>query len=256
MDIKDRVAVVTGAGSGLGRAAALALAAQGARVVLLDKVAERVATVAAEGAGAPGVLVPIAADIADEELLDTVFATIDEQLGRVDVCVNAAGIPDSGKVVANGKALDLGLFTRVLRVNLIGAFDVMRRCAERMAVNEPDAGGERGVVVNVSSGAAWMGTRGQAAYAASKAGLIGMMLPAARDLSDLGIRVVTIAPGLFQTGMVGDVPAKAIERLQSTILNPKRIGDPAEFAKLVTHIVDNGYLNATTIAIDAGLRTT
>lgn len=252
MDLKGRVAVVTGAGSGLGRAAALALAEQGARVAVLDKVAARVEAVAAEDSG---MFVPVVADVADEASLDSAFDVIDDQLGCVHVCVNAAGIPDSGKIVADGKALDLGLFTRVLGVNLIGVFDTMRRCAERMVANDPDPDGERGVVVNVSSGAAWMGTRGQAAYAASKAGLIGLMLPTARDLSDDGIRVVTIAPGLFHTGMIEEVSPKAIDRLTSTVLNPKRMGDPAEFAKLVVHVVANGYLNATTIAIDAGLRT-
>lgn len=251
MDVKGQVAVVTGAGSGLGRAAACALAERGARVVAVDRVAERVEKVAGE---ALGEVVPIAADVSDEQSVDRTFETIDEKFGTVHVCVNAAGIPDSGKVVAHGRALELSLFRRVLEVNLLGAFDVMRRCAERMVANEPDESGERGVVINVSSGAAFQGQRGQAAYSASKAGLIGMMLPAARDLADLGVRVVTIAPGLFDTGMVGDMPAKAVERMSTMMLNPKRKGDPREFAALVGHIVDNQYINATTLSIDAGMR--
>lgn len=251
MDVAGRMAVVTGAGSGLGRAAARALTERGARVALLDRVSERVVAVADEiGAAA----LPLAVDVADEASVREVMRTVAEELGTVHVCINAAGVPGGGKVVADGRALALSEFRRVIDINLVGAFDVMRRCAELMVANVPDEQGERGVIVNVSSGAAWQGQRGGAAYAASKAGVIGMMLSTARDLAEFGVRVVSVAPGLFATGMTADVPDKFVNGLSQVILNPKRMGNPDEFAALVAHIVENSYLNATTISIDAGMR--
>ena len=251
MDLHDRTVVVTGGASGLGRATVRAAVAGGARVAILDRNGAAAKAVADEVAGSA---LAVEVDVADPESVAAAMAAVDEAFGSVHVCVNAAGVPTGGKVVAEGKALPLEQFRSVIEVNLIGLFDVMRHCAERMVANEPDAAGERGVIVNVSSGAAWQGQRGQAAYAASKAAVIGLTLPAARDLAEVGIRVVAIAPGLFETGMVGGVPEKLKDRLVGMILNPKRMGDPAEFAALVRHIVENPYLNATTISIDAGAR--
>jgi 3-hydroxyacyl-CoA dehydrogenase/3-hydroxy-2-methylbutyryl-CoA dehydrogenase len=252
VDIVDRVAVVTGAGSGLGRATAMALAKAGARVAVLDRNTEAARSVADE-AGAPAVSVTV--EVADRASVTAAIAEVSETLGRVDVCVNAAGIPNPGKVFGKSGPLDIEQFQRVIDVNLVGAFDVMRQCAELMTRNT-DAGpdGERGVIINVSSGAAFEGQKGQAAYSASKAGLIGLMLPAARDLAQYGIRVVTIAPGLFDTGIFAEVDPKVVQALGSAALNPSRLGDPGEFASLVMHIIENRYLNATTLSIDAGAR--
>ena len=252
MDIVDRVAVVTGAGSGLGRATALALAKAGARVAVLDRNAWAARSVAEE-AGAP--TVPVTVDVADRGSVTAAIAEVSGTFGRVDVCVNAAGIPNPGKVFGKSGPLDIEQFQRVIDVNLVGAFDVMRQCAELMTRNlNPGLDGERGVIINVSSGAAFEGQKGQAAYSASKAGLIGLMLPAARDLAHYGIRVVTIAPGLFDTGIFAGVDPKVVQALGTAALNPSRLGEPTEFASLVMHIIENRYINATTLSIDAGAR--
>ncbi|MDT5139647.1 MAG: hypothetical protein QOG19_3000 [Mycobacterium sp.] len=252
MDIVDRVAVVTGAGSGLGRATALALAKAGARVAVLDRNAGAARSVAEE-AGAPAVSVTV--DVGDRTSVAAAVAEVSGIFGQIDVCVNAAGIPNPGKVFGKNGPLDIEQFQRVIDVNLVGAFDVMRQCVELMTRNIDDSlDGERGVIINVSSGAAFEGQKGQAAYSASKAGLIGLMLPAARDLAQYGIRVVTIAPGLFDTGIFADVDPKVVQALSSAALNPSRLGDPSEFASLVMHIIENRYLNATTLSIDAGAR--
>jgi 3-hydroxyacyl-CoA dehydrogenase / 3-hydroxy-2-methylbutyryl-CoA dehydrogenase len=252
VNIDGRVAVVTGAGSGLGRATALALAKAGARVAVLDLNPAAAASVAQE-AGATAFAVTV--DVSDRESVTAAIGRVCGEFGRIDICVNAAGIPNPGKVWGRNGPLDMNLFQRVIEVNLLGAFDVMRQCVEVMTRNDgagPD--GERGVVINVSSGAAFEGQKGQAAYSASKAGLIGLMLPAARDLAQYGIRVMTIAPGLFDTGIFAGVDPKAVAALGSAALNPPRLGEPGEFASLVLHIVENRYLNATTLSIDAGAR--
>ncbi len=251
MNLDSAVAVVTGAGSGMGRAAAEAFARGGARVAVLDLDGTSAgATAAGIGEGALAVEV----DIADPGAVEKAFARIDEAFGRVDVCVNAAGNPAPGKILSRGAPLPLERFTAVIAVNLIGTFDMMRQAAVRMAANEPDDEGERGVIVNIASGAAWQGQSGQAAYAASKAGVIGMTLPVARDLAPHGIRVVDVAPGLFDTTMLAGLPEAARESLETMVLNPKRLGRPTEVAELICHIVSNRYLNATTISIDAGSR--
>lgn len=252
MDLTEQTAVVTGGGSGLGRATALALARAGAQVVLLDQdegAARRVAD-----HGTPGRLTAFEVDVADERSVDRAFSTIAEEFGTVHVCVNAAGVATPGKTVSQGQALPLADFRKVIEINLLGVFDVVRHCAELMVRNEPSSDGERGVIINVSSGAAWQGQKGQAAYAASKAGVIGLMLPVARDLAPHGIRVVTIAPGLFQTAMSARMPDKVLSALEDMLLYPHRLGSPDEFAALAEHIVANRYINATTLALDAGAR--
>jgi 3-hydroxyacyl-CoA dehydrogenase / 3-hydroxy-2-methylbutyryl-CoA dehydrogenase len=253
VNIDGRVAVVTGAGSGLGRATALALAKAGACVAVLDRNPAAAASVAQE-AGATAF--PVQVDVSDRASVTAAIGSVSGEFGQIDICVNAAGIPNPGKVWGSRTGpLDMDLFQQVIEVNLLGAFDVMRQCVEVMTRNDgtgPD--GERGVIVNVSSGAAFEGQKGQAAYSASKAGLIGLMLPAARDLAGYGIRVMTIAPGLFDTGIFAGVDPKAVAALGSAALNPPRLGAPSEFAALVMHIVENRYLNATTLSIDAGAR--
>lgn len=257
MELKDRCAFITGAGSGLGRATALAFASHGARLALLDLDGAAAAATAAdaEAAGCDKALA-IEANVADPASVADAMTRIENTFGSVQVCVNAAGIPTAGKIVSKGEALPLESFRSVLEVNLIGTFDVMRQCAQRMVTTDPDAHGERGVIINVSSGAAWQGQSGQAAYAASKAGLIGLTLPVARDLARYGVRVVTVAPGLFDTAMAADLPQDVRAGLEQQALYPKRLGQPDEFAELACHIVTNRYLNATTISIDGGLRMT
>lgn len=250
MELTGRTVVITGAGSGLGRATAVRMAGAGARVALLDMDQGRLDTLGRElGGGAFAVAVDIVDPAAVEKAIDAVM----ERFGRIDICVNAAGIADPG-VITNGEApLPLETFRRVLEVNLIGLFDVMRHCVTAMTANEP-VEGERGVVINVSSGAWDQGQRGQAAYAASKAGVVGLTLPVARDLSRFGVRVVAVAPGLFETSMASGLSEKVRAGLEQMILHPRRLGLPDEFAALVQHIVENPYFNATTINLDAGVR--
>lgn len=251
MEIRDKVALVTGAGSGLGRATALALADAGARVAALDRNRGGAQRTVDQMAG-HGLAVEV--DVADEESVGDAFDAVTDAFETIHICVNAAGIAPAGKVISRGRALPLADFRRIIDINLIGLFDVVRRCAEHMATNDPGPDGERGVFVNVSSGAAWQGQKGQAGYAASKAGIIGMMLPLARDLADHGIRVVTIAPGIFETGLSAGFPETVRTALQQLVLYPSRFGDPEEFAQLVNHIVTNRYLNATTLSLDGGAR--
>lgn len=250
MNLAGRTAVITGAGSGLGRATAVRLAGQGARVALLDMNPEPLEALAAElGEGA----LAAPTDVCNPEGVARAIAAVLERFGRIDICVNAAGIATPG-VTTNGKEpLALETFRRVIEVNLIGLFDVMRHCVTAMAANEPQDG-ERGVVINVSSGAWDQGQRGQAAYAASKAGVVGLTLPVARDLARFGVRVVAVAPGLFETSMAAGLSDKVREGLEQMILNPKRLGQPDEFAALVQHIVENPYLNATLVSLDGGVR--
>lgn len=250
MNLADRVAVVTGGASGLGRATVIELLKQGAKVAVLD-IDGAAAKLLCSDYGSEAVA--IEADVSDVGAVSAAMSTVDKVFGRVDICVNSAAVASAAKVVSRGKALPLDEFRNVIEVNLIGAFDVMRQCVERMVMNDPGADGERGIVVNVSSGAALQGQRGQAAYAASKAGLIGLMLPSARDLASSGVRVVTIAPGLFDTQMTQAMP-KVRDGLLELVLSPSRMGSPSEFAALVRHVIENGYVNATTISIDAGIR--
>lgn len=254
VEIVGRVAVVTGGASGLGRATVHALAKAGARVAVLDRNLEAARMLAADAGDA---MLPVRVDVGDRASVAAAIEEVAAAFGRVDICVNAAGIPRPGKVLGKNGPLPIEEFQRVIDVNLVGAFDVMRRCAELMVRNVgsgPDA--ERGVIINVSSGAAFEGQKGQSAYSASKAGLIGLMLPAARDLAEHGIRVVTISPGVFDTEIFSQVPPSAVEGLRSMVLNPSRLGDPAEFAALVGHVIENRYINATNLSIDAGARLT
>lgn len=251
MNINNKVVLVTGGGSGLGEATAQVFSKLGATVAVLDRsfeAAERVV----EGLAGDGLAIDV--DVTDEGSVEQAMKEIDSKFGEVSVCVNAAGIAPAAKIVSRGVAMDLSDFRTAIDVNLIGLFDVTRLCAERMIRNEPDEHGERGVIVNVSSGAAWQGGKGQAAYSASKAGVIGMMLPVARDLAPHGIRVVSIAPGVFDTQMSAGFNSEVREQLISAVLNPARFGRPEEFANLVCHVVNNAYLNATVLSVDGGVR--
>jgi NAD(P)-dependent dehydrogenase (short-subunit alcohol dehydrogenase family) len=249
MDVKGIAALVTGGGSGLGAAAAEALAAAGARVVAMDLNADAAAAVAARAGGASAT-----GDVADpaavEAALDAAAA-----LGPLRLVVNCAGVAPPARVVGKNGPHDLALFERVVRVNLIGTFNVMRLAAARMAALDPvGEDGERGLVVNTASIAAFEGQVGQCAYAASKAGVVGLTLPAARELARSGIRVVTIAPGLIQTPMMDGLPPAAQEALRAMSLFPKRLGHAEEIARLVLAIAANPLLNGETIRADGALR--
>lgn len=253
MDIRNRVAIVTGGASGLGRAAVRELALRGARVVVLDKNVAAAKSVCEE---LDCDALPVELDVADAASVSAAFDTIDHEFEQIHFCISAAGISQSAKTVADGRALPLDEFRHVIAVNLVGTFDVMRQCLERFATNQPDEDRQRGVVVNVASVAATQGNKGQVAYSASKAGLVGMMRAAACDVAEIGVRIVTISPGMFATPIQATVSDKVTERMARQILNPKRLGDPAEFGHAVRHVIENNYLNATTIALDGGIRLT
>ncbi len=249
MEITDAVALVTGGASGLGLATVRRLAGAGARVVVVDLPGSDGDTVAAD-LGEHVVFAP--ADVTDET---AVTAALDaaERLGTLRVVVNCAGIATPGKVLGRGGVLALDAFERVVRVNLVGTFNVLRLAAARMAAAEP-LGEERGVVVCTASVAAFEGQIGQAAYSASKAGIAGMTLPVARELASSLIRVVSIAPGLFATPLLAGLPQEAQESLGKQVPHPSRLGRPEEFAALVEHIVANPMLNGETIRLDGAIR--
>lgn len=250
MKVAGKVAVVTGAASGLGLATAQSLAAGGAQVALLDRDAAAATTAATEiGTAASG----HGLDVTDAEAVAATIAAIESRWGAPHILVNAAGIAPGQKITDGTTPGSLEHFRQVVEVNLIGLYDVTRHCVTLMAQN-PVEDGERGVVVNVSSGAAWQGQRGQAAYAASKAGVLGLTLPVARDVARFGVRVVAIAPGLFDTAMAQGLSDDLRRSLEATVLNPSRMGRPEEFAMLVQQIVQNPYLNATTLSLDGGVR--
>ncbi|GMV32078.1 MAG: oxidoreductase [Rhodanobacteraceae bacterium] len=248
MKLKGHTAIVTGAAFGLGRATAEILYAGGANVVLVDVQATDFLA-AALGPRA----VAVRADVRDAQQVQAAVTAAKEQFGSVHIAVNCAGVPSSMKIVTNGVAHDLELWRRIIDVNLTGTFNVMRLVAAQMVQNEPDdETGERGVIINTASVASSHGQRGQAAYAASKAGVVGLSLPVARDLCDQAVRCVAIAPGLFETEMVQQVSEKAVAALEEALLFPERMGRPVEYASLVRHIVENPYINATCVRIDGG----
>ncbi len=248
MDITGQVALVTGGASGLGLATTKALLAQGARVVVLDLGG----TPAAEAAAAIDGVTVVAADVRDEAQVSAALDAADA-LGDLRVVVNCAGVGDAAKVLGKQGPFPLAQFQRVIDINLVGTFNVIRLAVERMARTEP-IGEERGVIVSTASVAAFDGQIGQAAYTASKAGVAGMTLPIARELAALRIRVNTIAPGLFDTPLLAALPEPARISLGQQVPHPARLGDPAEFGLLVTQIVANPMLNGETIRLDGAIR--
>lgn len=249
MELRGCAALVTGGGSGLGAATAEALAAAGAWVTVMDLNADAARAVASRIGGVAAVGdVASAADVA--LALDAASA-----LGPLRLAVNCAGVGPAARIVGRQGPHDLALFERTVRVNLTGSFNVMRLAAERMQALAPtDPDGERGLIVNTASIAAEDGQVGQCAYAASKAGVVGLTLPAARELARTGIRVVAILPGLFETPMLDGVPAAAREHIKGLPLFPARLGQPGEFARLVLAIAANPLLNGTSIRLDSALR--
>jgi NAD(P)-dependent dehydrogenase (short-subunit alcohol dehydrogenase family) len=249
VDIKGGVALITGGASGLGLATARRLLDAGARVLLVDLPSSAGAEVA-DGLGENTRFV--AADVTDE---NAVAAALDAafKLGEPRVVVNCAGIGPPGRVVGKSGPLPLETFNKIIQVNLVGTFNVIRLAAERMQALEP-VDGERGVLVCTASVAAFDGQVGQAAYSASKGGIVGMTLPIARDLADRQIRIVTIAPGLFDTPLLASLPEEARNSLGAQVPHPRRLGDPAEYGALVEHIVANPMLNGEVIRLDGAIR--
>ena len=252
MDVKNKVAVVTGGASGLGEATVERLVADGARVAIFDLNVERGQALAEKHQGSA---LFCKVNVADEASVVAGVAATKEAFGAIHICVNCAGIPVIGRIVGRDGPHDYDAFKRVIDVNLNGTFNVCRLTAAEMLKNEPiGEDGERGVIVNTSSMAGIEGQMGQCAYAASKAGIIGLILPMTRDLAQFGVRVTAIAPGLFETPLVSAAPEKVRDKLISELEFPKRMGAPAEFASLVAHIVQNAYINGELIRLDGGVR--
>jgi NAD(P)-dependent dehydrogenase (short-subunit alcohol dehydrogenase family) len=249
MRIDGQAAIVTGGASGLGLATAEMLAAAGARVALLDLDADGVAA-AAGGLGGLGV----PCDVADATSAEHAVNAARDAHGAARILVNCAGIAPPARIVGRSGPMPLGDFARVIQVNLIGTFNLLRLAAADMATLEPDEGDERGVIVNTASVAAFEGQIGQTAYAASKGGVAALTLPAARELARHGIRVVTIAPGIFATPMLMGLPEQVQQSLAASVPFPKRLGQPAEYAALVGHILANPMLNGEVIRLDGALR--
>jgi len=251
MKIAGSTTLITGGASGLGRATAQRMRAAGGNVVLLDLAKSPGADVAAtlgEGAlFAPG-------DVTSADDVSAALEAAVKRFGGLQGLVNCAGIGTADKTFGKRGSADLAGFTRVIQVNLIGTFNCIRLAAARMAENVPDAEGERGVIVNTASVAAFDGQIGQAAYSASKGGIVGMTLPIARDLAELGIRVCTIAPGLFDTPLLAGLPEAARASLGKQVPFPSRLGQPSEYAALAAHIMENAMLNGETIRLDGAIR--
>ena len=249
MDLQGLAAVITGGASGLGAATAALLAARGCRVAVLD-----INRAAAEASAARFGGVGIACDVADGPSGEAAMAAARAAHGPVRILVNCAGVGTAGRIVGRDGPLALDAFERVIRINLIGTFNMLRLAAADMSTADPLADGERGVIVNTASIAAYEGQVGQPAYAASKGGVVGLTLPAARELARAGVRVVTIAPGLFHTPMVDGLPPEVQAGLAAGIPFPPRLGRPEEYAALVEHIAVNRFLNGEVIRLDGALR--
>jgi NAD(P)-dependent dehydrogenase (short-subunit alcohol dehydrogenase family) len=250
MQLKDQSALVTGGASGLGAATARRLAAAGARVAVCDLNAKLAETVAAEIGG-----VAVVCDVSDASSAEAAIAAASKAHGPARVLVNCAGIGVAKRVIGRDGPMPLAEFEKVIRVNLIGSFNMLRLATAEMSKLEPLAEtGERGVVISTASVAAYDGQIGQSAYSASKGGIVGMTLPIAREMAQFGIRVLTIAPGLFLTPLLANLPQEAQDSLAAAIPFPRRLGHADEFASLAMHMIDNPYLNGEVVRLDASLR--
>lgn len=243
MKIKNRIAIVTGAASGLGAETAAYLKAQGAIVIGVDL--QKAANLDAS----------YVCDVTQEAAVSELIAAVVKQFGAIHIVINCAGIAPASRVVGRDGPHSLDLFNKVIQVNLVGTFNIIRLVAAQMSQQEPvDTDGERGVIINTASVAAFEGQLGQAAYAASKGAVASMTLPIARELARFGVRVVTIAPGIMLTPMMAGMAETVQNSLAEQVVFPKRLGSPQEYAKLAAHIVENVYLNASVIRLDGGIR--
>jgi NAD(P)-dependent dehydrogenase (short-subunit alcohol dehydrogenase family) len=249
MRLDGQAAIVTGGASGLGAATAMALAKHGAKVAVIDLNLAAAEAIAKSIGG-----IGIGCDVANAEAAEAAFATAASAHGGARVLVNCAGVGTAGRIVGRDGPMKLEAFERVIRINLIGTFNMLRLAAAEMATLAPEDDGERGIIVNTASIAGIEGQIGQAAYAASKAGVIGLTIQAARELARSGIRVMTIAPGLIQTPMFNGLPEDVRQSLAATVPFPPRLGLPDEYAALVLHIIANRFLNGETIRLDGALR--
>ncbi len=252
MDLSNKVALVTGGASGLGRATVELLVSRGAKVAIFDlnaeAGAETVSSVGEDNAAFYSV------DVASEEAVVEAMAQVAARFGALHVLVNCAGIGPAKKILnRESEPMPLGDFTKIIGINLTGSFNVARCAASLMAKNELESG-ERGVIIHTASVAAYEGQVGQCAYSASKGGVVGMTLPMARDLSTLGIRVNTIAPGIMETPLLMGMPDNVRASLAASVPNPSRLGKPDEYGRLAVHIAENGYINGETIRIDGAIR--
>ena len=248
MDIAGKVFIITGGASGLGEGTVRMLAANGAKVVVADLQVERGQAVAHETGG-----VFVRCDVSQEADGQAVIAAA-LALGKLFGLVNCAGIAPAVKTVGRDGAHPLDTFSKTITVNLIGSFNMIRLAAEAMAKNDPESSGERGVLISTASVAAYDGQIGQAAYSASKGGIVGMTLPIARDLARSGIRNMTVAPGIFGTPMMFGMPQEVQDALAASVPFPSRLGTPADYAKLVKHIIENDMLNGEVIRLDGAIR--
>ncbi|PLR96937.1 3-hydroxyacyl-CoA dehydrogenase [Bacillus sp. T33-2] len=251
MDLQECRAVVTGGASGLGEATARSIVAKGGKVAVLDLSGERGLALRKELGES---VIFASTDVTDEEKVTAAINQAVEEFGSINTVVNCAGIGVAGKLLGKKGVHDLGLFSKVISVNLIGTFNVIRLAAEQMMQNDENEQGERGVIINTASVAAFEGQIGQAAYSASKGGVVGMTLPIARELAAYGIRVMTIAPGLFHTPMFDTLPEEAKVSLGKMVPFPSRLGYPEEYAKLVQSIIENPMLNGEIIRLDGAIR--
>jgi len=251
MQLENTIAVITGGASGLGGATAERFVQQGAKVVLLDRDDEK-GIAHAEGLGENARFAQ--ADVTDEEQVQSALELAVSEFGGLNAVVNCAGVGLAIRTTSSRGAHPLDLFDTVIRINLIGTFNVIRLGATIMAGNDPNESGERGVIINTASVAAFDGQIGQAAYSASKGGIVGMTLPIARDLARNGIRVCTIAPGIFDTPLLGSLPEDVRESLGQQVPFPQRLGQPSEYAQLAQQIIENEMMNGETIRLDGSLR--
>jgi len=250
MELEGKVALITGGASGLGRALSLHLQTLGVQVVVLDNNQLALDQLAAELPQAQ----LICCDVTSEQAVSGAIQALMERQTALHFCINCAGVALPGPALSSRGPLPLAHFRHSVEVNLIGTFNVLRLAAEQMAANEPDTGGERGVIINIASVSAYEGQVGHAAYSASKGGVVAMTLPLARDLAPFGVRVMAVAPGAFETPMMAALPAAVRAPLTGMIQHPARYGEPPEFARLCQHILENSYLNGEVIRLDAGLR--
>ena len=253
MNVKDKVAVITGGASGLGEACLRNLVKDGANVAIFDIDADRSEKLIRELG--PKIIFVKADVTSSESAAEGIQKTV-KAFGAIDIAINCAGVGTPAKVFSKKGAQPLDVFSRVVQINLIGTFNIVRLAVEQMIKNQPDANGERGVIINTGSVAAFDGQIGQAAYSATKAGVVGMTLPIARECAEYGVRIMTVCPGIFETPMMAAFPDHVRESLGKTVPFPSRMGKPPEFAALARHIIENSYLNGEVIRLDGAIRMT